>query len=96
MPCSIRENITQFSTNTRCKTFSLFIYSTGIEKKNGSLQQQQQNKNQKTTQNKKLQTTTSFVVSHMVYWLSRCSLYTVHLSCNLVFESMKKYNFVKN
>ena len=48
MPCSIRENITQFSTNTRCKTFSLFIYSTGIEKKNGSLQQQQ-NKHIKTT-----------------------------------------------
>ena len=67
MPCSISENITQFSTNTRRKTFSLFIYSMGVEKKNGSLQQQPKTKIQKTTQDKQLQITSSFVVSHMVY-----------------------------
>jgi len=118
MPCSIRENITQFSTNTRCKTFSLFIYSTGIEKKNGSLQQQQ-NKHIKTTtttnkqrrKNKTKQKNEKYRLKKNInsncgqlslslfhiwcIWLSRCSLYAVHLSCNLVFESMKKYNFVK-
>ena len=73
MPCSISEKITQFSTNTRRKTFSLFIYSMGVGKKNGSLQQQQKQQKQKikkqhkTKQNEKLQITSSFVVSHMVY-----------------------------
>jgi hypothetical protein len=47
MPCSISENITQFSTNTRRKKFCLFIYSMGVGKKNGSLQQQKKQQKQK-------------------------------------------------
>ena len=41
----------QFWTNTRRKTFTLFIYSMGNEKKNGSLQQQ--NKTYKNSNNNK-------------------------------------------
>ena len=48
--------ISKFWTNTCRKTFTLFIYSMGIEKKDGSLQQQQQtykNNNNKQTNKQK-------------------------------------------
>jgi hypothetical protein len=71
MPCSISENITQFSTNTRRKKFCLFIYSTGVGKKNGSLQQQKNQQKQKIKKQHKTKRKIAdhflFVVSHMVY-----------------------------
>jgi hypothetical protein len=66
--------ISHFWTNTRRKTVSLFFFSKTV----------QCNTNAKKHQ-LKLRRTFSFITSHMVYWLSRCSLNTLHLSCNLVF-----------
>jgi len=103
--------ISQFWTNTRRKTFSLFFYSmrywkekrfTATTKKHIQTtttinkQTQKQKKTKKIqTQNKKhqlkLRTTFSFIISHMVYWLSRCSLYTVHVSCNCI--ALKELQF---
>jgi hypothetical protein len=67
MPCSISENIAHFSTNTRRKAFSLFIYSTDEKHFNNNKNNKNNKSKNNKKQNEKLQITSSFVVSHMVY-----------------------------
>ena len=67
MPCSISENIAHFSTNTRRKTFSLFIYSTDEKHFNN-------NKNNKNNKIKKQQKTKRKIADHFLF---RCFTYGV-------------------